>query len=858
MEIAEPAQTILGRYRLERALGAGGMGVVYLARDSKLHRQVAIKQLRADATSDSAAARIRSEARLLAQLNHPNIVQLHDVIERDGDIALVMEYVEGTTLKEWMRERTPTLREKLDLLMQVCRGLTEAHRLGIVHRDLKPDNILIATGSSGITAKITDFGIAKSLQQDSTEITRADHVAGTVDAMSPEQLQGEPLCPRSDLFSLGTIAYQLLCGARPFDKGDGGSLALAHKVIHDPHIPPQQACPELPGPLAALLDRLLAKQPQKRPESAQQVYEALAFLHQHQADDADSGELSATVTQLLRKPPSQRRKLYKRLGYAAGLALASIGALFFLYFPATTVRTVAVLDPDFEGIPADSRILLAHSIEEAMRDSVIHLEELQLIPNREIAPLKGRGYREIVAALNPDIVLLPQVRCRSSACDVTIERIDTPAWNTTNKVNFPIIAPEIFSSAQATHRETSKLFPEFTGGDTAADSIYSTQATYLKYIQLHRIVTQKLGLTRDTLGRIRSLIEEYPESFSSYQLLLRAAGELLARTQDREILIEVRNLLTASRITSELRKDQLWMDYYLLAEDTRMADKRLKMLESSGLNSYDWLMYKNRLSYMQGEYHSAAESLERAVLLRPTYKTYFNLGLAQYRINDFENSLKSFEKALQLYPEFSKALSMVAALHFTLGDLEKAISAYRELISKERSPYHLNNLAFAYMLTDNSAKAEPLFAEARKLAPQAGLYALNHGESLLAQARQEEAQEAYSAAAALTKGTSTKSAILVFALASAHLERREDAIKALHSVIDSSSNDMWLNYDIARTYLQLKDYSSAKIYLQRSINSKMNKRLLLTTEFVEACVNENFRSEFSSICPASDNMQPPK
>lgn len=339
----EKTDVYQGRYRVERTLGAGGMGVVYLAEDVKLGRKVAIKQLRSDMTGNSAEARFRSEAQLLARLNHPNIVRLYDVLEEDHNIALVMELVEGVTLKEWMREHNATLAEKLDLLMQICQGLGKAHCLGIIHRDLKPENILVT--NDGV-AKITDFGIAKALDCDQ-QLTREDHIAGSVQAMSPEQLQGAPLDARSDLFSLGSIAYELLCGYKPFERGDKSALAFAQQITSKPHIPPQHAWPEIPKPLAALLDRLLAKRPEQRPESAERVFEALELVRKH-GIDRNTLQYSETVTQLLIKPRKKRRLIGSTLAI-----LTIVGAFVFWGWKTLTYlpsQYIAILPTQINGV----------------------------------------------------------------------------------------------------------------------------------------------------------------------------------------------------------------------------------------------------------------------------------------------------------------------------------------------------------------------------------------------------------------------------------------------------------------------------------------------------------------------------
>jgi serine/threonine protein kinase len=194
----EPSQ--IGHYTILSSIGRGGMGLVYLARDTRLDRQVAIKCLRTELFEPHYRERFKREALLLAKLNHPHIVQIYDYLETEQQLALVMEYVDGQNLQQHLREHIVSLAQRMQWLIQIAQGLAIAHDAGIIHRDLKAENILI---NQHKLAKITDLGIAKS--QD-FNATLTDHVTGSYGSMSPEQAMGEELDFRSDLFSrLSTI-----------------------------------------------------------------------------------------------------------------------------------------------------------------------------------------------------------------------------------------------------------------------------------------------------------------------------------------------------------------------------------------------------------------------------------------------------------------------------------------------------------------------------------------------------------------------------------------------------------------------------------------------------------------------------
>ncbi|MCP3956382.1 MAG: protein kinase [bacterium] len=267
-----PPPERVGPYRIETRLGVGGMGAVYRAQDERLKRPVAIKQILPEMAGDEKAwKRLRREAQAVARLNHPAIVQIYDIVERDTGDWIVMELVEGDTLYSMVESGPLELSRALDLLRQVTEGLVAAHDKGIVHRDLKAENVMVTADGR---AKILDFGLAKLLwHQGDKSLSIEGSILGTGRAMSPEQALGDDVDHRSDLFSLGTLMYETVSGKAPFH-GSSIFRTLA-QVCSDPHTPVREINGEVPMALAALIDRMLEKDPARRPQTAGEVLEAL-------------------------------------------------------------------------------------------------------------------------------------------------------------------------------------------------------------------------------------------------------------------------------------------------------------------------------------------------------------------------------------------------------------------------------------------------------------------------------------------------------------------------------------------------------------------------------------------------------
>jgi serine/threonine protein kinase len=264
--IADPlAGRVLSHYRIEARLGSGGMGLVYRATDLTLGRAVAIKLLsRHLSTREEAKARFLREARAASALDHPNIGVLYDIGEEKGELFIVMALYEGETLSQRLAKGRFSIEESIAILQQVLLGLEAAHRSGIVHRDIKPGNLLVTSGG---TVKI--LGLAKLISDSHDQtITQAGQAMGTVSYMSPEQLRGASVDSRSDLWSLGVVAYELLAGTSPF-KAES-SAATAARILND-ESPGLANVPGIPDWPAQLVSQLLRKNPSERPQTASEV-----------------------------------------------------------------------------------------------------------------------------------------------------------------------------------------------------------------------------------------------------------------------------------------------------------------------------------------------------------------------------------------------------------------------------------------------------------------------------------------------------------------------------------------------------------------------------------------------------------
>ena len=381
------AGTQLGVYRIDSVLGEGGMGTVYRALDTKLNRPVAVKVLSNELADASARRRFQREAQMASSLNHPHILTVYDAGELDGRQYLVTEFVDGGTLKDWVRTQKRTWREIVELLIGVADGLATAHAAGILHRDVKPQNVLVT--KSGY-AKLADFGLAK-LGEPSTPdgetrtltegITQPGLVVGTVSYMSPEQAAGQSVDARSDVFSFGVLLYEMLAGQRPFV--GSSNLEVLQAIVH---VTPQHLGTEIPLAGRRVVEKALEKKPENRYQTMQ--------------------EMVVDLRRLLRQGVETEAGANQTWKWAAAAVLALAALAAWKYWPSSGVqryRTIAVLPlQNLSGDP--NQEAFSDGTTEALISDLSQIHSLAVISRTSVMRYKGstKPIREIAREIPAD------------------------------------------------------------------------------------------------------------------------------------------------------------------------------------------------------------------------------------------------------------------------------------------------------------------------------------------------------------------------------------------------------------------------------------------------------------------------
>ena len=642
VQIIEPG-TQVAQYRVISKLGSGGMGVVYLAEDTRLRRQVALKFLSEEYSSvRTFRERFLREARSAAQLNHPNIVTIYEVAEVDQRVFIAMEHIKGKSLRRLIAEGQLSIGARLELLSQICKGLAVAHRAGIVHRDVKPSNILVDDAQR---VRLLDFGLAKKTND--SELTVTGTIQGTVNYMSPEQSRGEEVDHRSDIFSAGVVAYELLTGQPPF-KGDSVPATLYAIVHNQPEPLPSDLEDRLPG-VPQLVERALKKNPDDRYQNVEQM-----------AGEIDK-ILGLSDTSIVVN------------GSAAVSATPVILAVLYLH-------NLGTVDDDF----------LCYGVTEDLIIDLTRVSSIRVVPLHAVLKFKDRGSDLVSVAeqLKADLVLDGSIHRSESTIRVSAHLFDVRNGQT--------LWADRWEQALATLPEIKKKLAEgisqaldigqtvirqarLDGTDATGASAYEN---YLraKYSFEHKRdrsdVDSALGLYQQALKEEPTLLSartgiieilmhrgDYDTAESELKAALKEAVERELRTEEGDILHQyARYYLQRSDLTASQEMAHRAMQLKRELDDPAGEAEVLSVLIS--------------LSQTRGDFDQVIGLFDRVLEIArqlddrdKTAEAFKNMGIAYARKGEYEQALQLYTQALEIARECGNE-SLQAACLANMGNIE--------------------------------------------------------------------------------------------------------------------------------------------------------------------------------------------
>lgn len=826
----------LGPYRVTGKLGAGGMGEVYRGHDERLERDVALKLIRLDGkVGADRVARFRREARMAASLNHPAIVQVFDVFDSESGEVLVMELVDGRSLRDHLEANDLSPDALLAIAADVAGGLAHAHAKGIVHRDLKTENVVVTAAGRG---KILDFGLARRvvLAPGSETLSADGTVVGTFRTMSPEQACGRPIDHRSDLFSLGVLLYECLVGSSPFLAGTPEETLL--RIVNTAHVPAREAAPNVPEHVAALVDRLLDKDPSRRPDNAALVERALRSLLpgplQATNDGATPDRFAETAVEPQRKesPPRRRRRVSVILAVVA-LAVAG-GAAPVAYHalrPGAAPAYVAMVVPAPQGEVTKTTKFTQLALREAVLRTLASLDGISPLPVEGDTPASPAA--AVAQATAAQEVVTATLDCAGDECRVELTRSSADGvvvW--TQGFHVPLEKPLVLAEAVEGHLRHA--FPE-RGVRPGQVPLEVDPADYADYIELRRAYEQKdsgAASTAELLSRLALIRERSPRFVEAY---VYAAGLLRLRYRQQRDAADLREAATLLARARELaprdpRPLVRSFEVALAREDVKAAEAWLGALEKIDPGGAEVLTSRASLEERQGHKHEALELMEAAVRQHPSTQVLFRAASMAYRAGDADRARRHLTAALTRNPASSACRSLLAQVELLHGSLERAAELYAGLVAAAPEVTELGNLGVAEMLRGRYPEAEKAFARALEAQPSQVSVALNLADSRALQGRSADAASLYRRVLELTESVSTAAGspdwllLSARAQALAHLGRTHEAAAAVQQVLVMAHENAQARYEAALTYALIDERASAIVNATEALKRGVGPR----------------------------------
>jgi serine/threonine protein kinase/tetratricopeptide (TPR) repeat protein len=810
---AERLDRELGPYRLVREIGSGGMGVVYEAEDTRLRRRVAIKLLPPEYSRDRGAKeRFLREARAASALDDPNICTIHDIGEHDSQLYIVMAYYEGETLKERLARGPLPVSEARQVAIELARALVRAHEAGIVHRDIKPANVMLTRQGK---VKVLDFGIAK-MRGDAT-LTRTGSSLGTPAYMSPEQVRGDPVDGRTDIWSLGALLYEMLAGRRPFP-GDDERAVLSAVQNRKPE-PLERIRPEVPAELSRTVAKALAKDPTARHQSAAELLSDL--------------ELKPWPSVLPALRRWRRGKGFRAallaLIVAAGVLLAFLLKESLWRSAAPPALRVAVMRPAMTSTNPDFD-LVASDVMDAVIATLISLQGLQPIDPPEKDEASGSAAERSRRAEANEVVS-PRLDCQEESCRVTLRRLREPGDVVLGMVgpfevqtgieNVQRLAEGVRANLQQLYQD-HPLRPELKGGTVKPED-------YSVYVEIERRADRGEGLGPEVLARLDALLQTSPGLLGAYRLgadIARYLGQVdraLNYISRAEVIAPNDPRILFARFHAEMAGNQFPAAQVTLKRLSELfpGDVRVPRAQAALLESQDKLQEAHRLRQ---------EVAER----RPNWRNVLALATLEFRLGKSDSARRRLEELLKEQPANQYVRVRLAFSETAYGDPERAVKRYEELIRLEPAGPYSANLGFTRFLLGDYAKAESAYRQALAKEPHNKLTQFNLAAALEAEGKLREAQRIYRDLAkelAADSNLSDDHTRMLHAQCLVRLGQRDEAERLAEEVLKRVPEDFQVLHQAAQLYTLLGERLEALIYIKRARKKGLRREWFMIPEF---------------------------
>ena len=672
-------KTILHYHILEK-LGEGGMGVVYLAEDTKLKRKVAIKFLPRHIASDAEERqRFEIEAQAAASLNHPNITTIHAIEESEEQIFIVMEFIDGVELKDKIKSGVPPAEETLDFAIKIADGLSAAHKKGVVHRDIKSSNIMITKDGN---VKIMDFGLAKI--GGGSQVTKLGSTIGTIAYMSPEQAHGETLDQRTDIWSFGIVLYEMLTGTQPF-KG-AYDQAIIYSILNE-----EPGIENIPEQFSFILKKGLSKSPSDRYQNTNEMLKDLKTLR----NDSQSGSSSKEIP-VAKQPKKFSPKIL--ISIASILIIAAVSIFYFTTNRNTDSTGVKpgkemIVVMPFENLGAQDEKYFADGVTDEIRSKLASIGDIGVIATSSAEKLakENKSFKEIGKELGVDYILNGSIRWEKIGKNESRVRItpqlirisdNTITWsNSYDKVLTDIFAVQNEIAQKVVNQLGGTFANNQSQKETPPTGNLKAYDFYLKGISYEARGTYLKSDFQNSISLFKKAIDLDPNFGQAYAHLSGCQSSMYWFYYDRSeknVKEAYDNAQKSLQLNPDLAEAHLALGYYY---------------------------YQCKL-----EYESAIKEFSKALKIQPNNaEAYFGLGVVYRRMGKFDLAVNNISKGYNLNPLSNQNASNLAETYGLIRDYKKAITIYNKTI--ELNP-DMNlpkaALAYVYVLKGNLKIASDL------------------------------------------------------------------------------------------------------------------------------------------------------
>jgi len=785
--MSEPlgVNTTLSHYRIVSKIGAGGMGEVYLAQDTKLDREVALKILPADVASNrDRMERFIREAKSAAALSHPNIAQIFEIGDDDQTHFIAMEFIDGTTLREKIHQEHSELRKLLRYLQHVAEGLAKAHAAGIIHRDLKPDNIMITRDGH---AKILDFGLAKLIEPQpmpggtSSEAATAvmpQHsspgtVMGTVGYMSPEQAQGKTkeIDQRSDIFSFGCILFEAATGRKPFE---GESIIKSlHMVVYEPAPPIAEFNPSAPSELQRIVRRCLAKDPDDRYQSVKEVAIELRELRR----EMEGAEIDTTVP----PPPTSRTaggsgvdltrnasigptssapspslstsassaeyvvagiKQHKLAVTAVALALV-VGGVALVAFMLrgrtanAAIKSIAVMPFVNEGGSAELEYL-SDGMTDTLISSLSQLPNLNVKARSSVFRYKGKEITPQMIGKDLDVqaVLNGRIAQRGDQLTLTLELVDAQTENVIWSDQYNRKQTDLVSLQSEIARDVStKLRTKLSGVEEqkVAKTYTANPEAYQLYLKglfyWNKRTPEALKTSIDYFNQAIAKDANYAQAYAGMALAYLLFPEYSAGSPVESMPKAKAAATKALALDDTLAEAHTALAYTLFAFDRNNQESEREYRRAIELNpnyatAHQW--YGGGLLTTTQRFDEAIAEGKRAAELDPmSLIVHLELAMDYYYARQYDNAIDQLRKTIELDRNWYLAHMILCQTYAVKGALPQAAPECQKAKELNDDPGVLSFLAQVYAASGKRDEAMKLLGQMNEIAKQRYIAAYN-------------------------------------------------------------------------------------------------------------------------------------